>query len=315
MTEIVTVDQIHHRYGTHVALRGVTFAIEQGACYGLLGPNGSGKTTLFKILTTLLTPSDGTASVCGLNVVRERDGVRGHIGVVFQSPSLDVHLTTEENLRHAGHLYGLSGRDLTGRIGEVLCAMDIADRASDRIKNLSGGLRRRVELAKCLLHRPSLLILDEPSTGLDPRARKDLWQHLRALLAEYGVSILATTHFLDEADRCDRLAIFDRGRLVAEGKPLSLKQRIGGDCITFTCENPADLKTRIAAEIGGEPFEVDGAVRIETRDGPAAIGRVMKCVGDEVHSVTLGKPTLEDVFIRETGRRFDDEPSEKEDAS
>ncbi|MFQ5428951.1 MAG: ABC transporter ATP-binding protein [Phycisphaerae bacterium] len=312
MKNIVSVNDICHRYGDHIALDGVRFQVRSGECFGLLGPNGSGKTTLFRILTTLLTPSGGTAEVCGADVVRDRAAVRTHIGIVFQSPSLDIHLTAWENLLHGGHLYGLSGAALKERINRALGLLNVGDRAGSLVKTLSGGLRRRVELAKCLLHDPALLILDEPSTGLDPLARRELWQYLQQLREERGLSILLTTHFLDEAERCDRLAVFDRGRRVACDTPAALKRRVGGECITIDCEDPPDLCRRIATEIGGNPTVLNGALRIETEHGLRFATEVMTRFGGEVKTVTMGKPTLEDVFVHETGHRFDDAEPEIE---
>ena len=309
VSDVVTVTHIRHRYGEQPALDGVSFNVSSGECFGLLGPNGSGKTTLFRILSTLLVPSEGRATVCGHDVVSAQARVRQHIGVIFQSPGLDLHLTVEENLRHAGHLYGLGGKDLNRAIDEALTKLNVATRAKDLVKKLSGGLRRRVELAKCLLHRPTLLILDEPSTGLDPRARTELWSHLEDLRKQTGVSILVTTHLMAEADGCDRLGILDQGRLVVCDTPSALKRRIGGDCVIVEAENAHALCGSIAKDIGGNPVEVNGAVRIETDRGPALVSEVVARFGDEIKSITLGKPTLEDVFIHETGHRFQEAPA------
>lgn len=305
MADLVQVDALRHHYGSRVALDGVSFSVAQGECFALLGPNGGGKTTLFRILTTLLTPSGGTAQICGCDVRTERAAARRRIGVVFQSPSLDIYLTARENLRHAGHLYGMSGRELAGRIVDLLGRLGLAGREDDRVKTLSGGQRRRAEIAKGLLHEPALLILDEPSTGLDPVARRELWQMLQELRQSTGVTILLTTHFMEEAERCDRLAILDRGRLVACGTPAQLKDRVGGDCITIQCDDPAALRERAMRELGVEAAVVDGTVRIETADGPAVMARLMTAFAAETKAITLGRPTLEDVFVHETGRRFD----------
>jgi len=312
LPHVVTVNKLRFLYGDHLALDGVGFNVAPGESFGLLGPNGSGKTTCFRILTTLLAPAGGTASICGHDVVNERDSVRASIGVVFQSPSLDPHLTTVENLRHGGHLYGLTARMLEDRIGEVLAALHVADRAKDLVKTLSGGLQRRVEMAKCLLHRPSVLILDEPSTGLDPRARKELWDYLKLLQRDHGMTLLLTTHYMEEAERCDRLALFDRGRLVICGSPDDLKRRVGGDCVTIECADPPGLNDRIARELNCKAAVLNGAVRIETDSGPSIVTDVMNRFGDEIRSVTFGRPTLEDVFVHETGRRFEEaSPSEE----
>ncbi len=305
MSEIIRVENLTHRYGTHLALDGVSFEVQAGRTFGLLGPNGSGKSTLFRILATIMRPAAGRANVLGLDVVADQARLRPHLGVVFQSPSLDPHLTVAENLRHAGHLYGLSGPDLSRRIEDRLRAMGVFDRASHRVKTLSGGLKRRVELAQCLLHDPAVLLLDEPSTGLDPRARKDLWQHLARQQSETGVTMLVTTHDMDEADACDELAIFDRGRLVARGSPDALKRRVGGECVTIDADAPAALLDEMHGHQLKNATLVDGSIRIETTDGAEMVGRLMAAFGERIRSITVGKPTLEDVFIHETGRRFE----------
>jgi len=302
---IVTVENIHHSYGARVALDGVSFDVASGECFGILGPNGSGKSTLFKILTTLLPPTSGRAAVAGFDVAKQPGSVRGSIGVVFQSPSLDIHLTVGENLTHGGRLYGLGGMQLRQRMEQVSAALGIEDRLKSRVKTLSGGLKRRAELAKCLLHRPSVMLLDEPSTGLDPLARKELGRQLDALRREHGITVLLTTHDMDEADRCDRLAIFDQGKLVAIGAPEELKRRIGGETVIIDAPDAdgvtAEIETALRVKVG----RADGLMRIETADGAALLSRLLPRFGSRIRSLTLGKPTLEDVFVRETGHRFE----------
>src|SRR5258706_9841424 len=204
---IVHVDHLTHAYGDRTALTDLSLSINPGEIFGFLGPNGSGKTTLFRILSTLLAPQKGRVMLLGLEVTRNRPEIRRQIGVVFQSPSLDKQLTAAENLRHQGHLYGLAGADLESRIDEMLARVGLSERPRDYVSTFSGGMRRRVELAKGLLHRPRILLLDEPSTGLDPGARLDLWQYLREIRDQEGVTILLTTHLMDEAEHCSRLAI------------------------------------------------------------------------------------------------------------
>lgn len=303
MADIVLVESLRHQYGERLALDNVSFQVSAGDCFGLLGPNGGGKTTLFRILTTLLAPTGGRAMICGSDVVRDRAAVRGHLGVVFQSPSLDLYLTVRENLRHGGHLYGLRGAALEDRITQMLTRLGVADRAKDLVKTLSGGLRRRVEIAKCMLHRPDLLILDEPSTGLDPGARMDLWQHLQELVRQDGTTVLITTHFMEEAERCDRLAILDRGKLVACGTPTELKSRIGGDCITIEADEPEALSEEIGRRYSIRTATIGRAIRMEAAPGVAM--QLMEGFGSRIRSITIGKPTLEDVFMKETGRRFE----------
>ncbi len=305
MSDVVDIRGLSHSYGDRLALDDVSLRVAEGECFGLLGPNGSGKTTLFRILTTLLRPTRGSASICGFDVAGEQAAVRASIGVIFQSPGLDPYLTARENLLHHGHLYGLAGRELERRIGESLQTLGVADRAGDLVKTLSGGLRRRVELAKCLVHRPKVLILDEPSTGLDPRVRQDLWRVFERLRDEAGVTIVLTTHLMDEAERCTNLAILDEGRVVATGTPGELKARVGGDCITLECDEPAALRSRIASAIAIEPRLLNGALRIETHRGAALGATIMERFGGDIRSITIGRPTLEDVFVHETGHKFE----------
>jgi ABC-2 type transport system ATP-binding protein len=291
----VDVERLTHRYGERVALDAVAFSVRPGEVFGLVGPNGGGKTTLFKILSTALAPSSGSARVAGIDV---GDGaVRRKIGVVFQAPSLDGKLTVAENLLHHGHLYGLSGAGLKQRIGEELARFGLADRAGDRVEKLSGGLQRRVELAKSLLHRPEVLLLDEPSTGLDPGARRDLWDALRGLK---GVTVLLTTHLLEEAERCDRLAILHKGKIVALGEPLALRSEIGGDVVTVRSRDPQQLAAAIQEKLGETPQVVDGTVRLSRERGHEFVGRLVEALPQMIESVTVAKPSLEDVFMSKT---------------
>ncbi len=234
--------------GSHKALSGLDFRVAEGEIFGFLGPNGGGKTTLFRILATLARPEAGSIQVFGTDLASQAREVRRRLGVVFQNPSLDLHLTVRENLLHQGHLYGLRGGELARRIDAGLERFGLAERTSQRALELSGGLRRRVELAKALLHEPRLLLLDEPSTGLDPGARRDLWGTLEALRAQ-GVTVLLTTHFMEEGDRCDRLALLDRGALVAEGSPAALKEEIGGDVITLAGPDPEALSAAFSCPL------------------------------------------------------------------
>ena len=282
----------------------MSFSVERGEIFAVLGPNGSGKSTLFQILSTMMPPGSGRLHILGLDLLQEQREIRRHIGVVFQHPSLDKKLTSEENLRHQGHLYGLSGNKLTQRIRETLKMVGILDRCEDLVESLSGGMQRRVELAKCLLHKPQLLILDEPSTGLDPGARRDFSTYLRQLRDSEGVTVLLTTHILDEAEQCDRIAIMDRGHLVALGTPAQLKHEIGGDIISVTSNDPTTLGAQIMEKFGGDVRVVDHTIRIERTHGHEFIPDLVQAFPGEIDAVTVAKPTLEDVFIRKTGHRF-----------
>lgn len=295
------------------ALDHVSFEIAPGEIFGILGPNGGGKTTLFKILSTMLKPSEGSVSVFGHDVLRQPDLVRQQLGVVFQMPSLDTMLTAQENLTHQGHLYGLHGADLRQRIDEALAGVNLADRATERVERFSGGMRRRVELAKALLHHPRLLLLDEPATGLDPGARRDMRVQLERLREQQGITIALTTHLMEEADHCDRLAILSRGKLVAVDTPANLKSRIGGDVITVEAEGNGDAIEEFSRQIaqrfgpwaeGSAPTVIDGRIRIEKENGPGFVATLATAFPGKVRSITVGRPTLEDVFMHMTGQRL-----------
>jgi ABC-2 type transport system ATP-binding protein len=311
---VISVRDVVHRYGDRAALNGVSFDVRQAELFGLLGPNGSGKTTLFRILSTLMIPVGGHAEIMGFDVARDPNGLRRHIGVVFQAPSIDVKLTAAENLWHQGHLYGLHGASLKSRIAEMLGRVGLADRANEKAETFSGGMQRRLELAKGLLHHPSVLLLDEPTTGLDPGARRDLWQYLAILRDEERVTVIVTTHLMEEAERCDRLAILNQGKVVALGTPDDLKHEIGGDVIVLDARNPDSLAERIRARFNLEAQVLHGQVRIERENGHRFITDVVEAFPCEIESISVSKPTLEDVFIRRTGHRFwtdDAEEAEK----
>jgi len=306
MTEpAVEVSDLRHAYGDRVALDGVSLSVSSGEIFALLGPNGSGKTTLFRILSTMLPAPPGSVRVAGFDPAKDPAGVRSHIGVVFQSPSLDKQLTAEENLVHQGHLYGLRGPELRRRVGDALEAVGMAGRARERTATFSGGMRRRVEVAKALLHRPRVLLMDEPSTGLDPAARIDLWRHLRQVTSSVGVAVLLTTHLMEEADGADRLAVMERGRLIACDTPAALKDRIGGDVISMVSRDPAALEEALRDRLGLAAEVVDGSVRIERERGHELVVRLIEAAPGLVESVSVGKPTLQDVFIRLTGKSFE----------
>jgi ABC-2 type transport system ATP-binding protein len=296
-------------YGSREALSDVSFAVERGEIFGLLGPNGGGKTTLFRILSTLLAPHHGSANVLGFDVVRQAQEVRRRIGVVFQAPNVDRKLTAAENLHYQGLLYGLHGKPLQNRIDDLLRSFGLADRKMERMETFSGGQRRRVELAKGLLHRPPLLLLDEPSTGLDPGVRRDLWQTLRMVRAGDRVTILLTTHLLEEAEHCDRLAILDRGKLVACDTPAALKREVGGEVILVETPQPEALRDGLRQRFQVDPTLFDDQLRFEHPRGHAVIPELVEAFPGQIQSVRVSQPTLEDVFFRRTGHAFSDRAS------
>ena len=329
---LVEVDGLSRSYGDRLALDGVSFDVADGELFALLGPNGGGKSTLFKLLSTLIPPSAGTFRVDGLSPARDLRGLRRRLGVVFQSPSLDRKLTVLENLLVHGAVLGLGGAPLRARAGTLLERMGVADRAADRVETLSGGLARRVEIAKALLHAPRVLLLDEPSTGLDPLARRSLRSLLHEL-AGGGTTVLLTTHLFDEAEEAGRIGLLDRGRLVALGTPADLKREVGGEVLVLAAESEEDA-ARLAADVAAAldsgiaaapgpgvavalgaranasaPSRRVGAlgatVRIESPDAPSLVPSLAASFAGRFRSLSLGAPSLEDVFVDRTGHSFD----------
>lgn len=302
------------------ALMDFSLKLAQGEIFGLLGPNGSGKTTLFRILSTEFAALQGTAKIFGADLQDQAHAVRKTIGVVFQHPGLDKKLTIAENWRHQGHLYGLWGIRLTRRMDEAAQILGLTQRRNQLVGQLSGGLARRAEIAKALLHEPKLLIMDEPSTGLDPGARLDLWQHIKELREQKKTTVLLTTHLIEEADRCDRIGILNEGKLVALGAPQTLKSEIGGDIIRIETQEPKTLAQDIAhkyncrislSEAPGAASSASGRLRlmqdclhIERPDGHEFIPQLIAAFPGRIEAIHFSKPTLEDVFIKRTGRAF-----------
>lgn len=310
---VISVQNLVHRYENRTALNGVSFDVRPAELFCLLGPNGSGKTTLFRILSTLMIPTAGHALVLGHDVAREPSRLRNQIGVVFQAQSVDPKLTAYENLWHQGHLYGIRGSSLKKRVMEILSRVGLSDRAKERVETFSGGMQRRIELAKGLLHRPGVLLLDEPTTGLDPGARRDLWQYLQILRDEEQVSVLVTTHLMEEAEKCDSLAIMNEGNLVALGTPAELKTEIGGDVILLDAAQDAGLladqiRTRfhVATTVLGQQ------VRMERKNGHRFVPDLVEAFPGEIQAISVSKPSLEDVFIHRTGHKFWSERTEED---
>ena len=304
MKNQITVENLTHTYGTRCALDNVSFTVSRGEILCLLGPNGSGKTTLFKILSTLMPLTSGSVNILGHDLSIDTKAIRKLLGVVFQHPGLDIKLTVTENLRHHGHLYGLTGKSLKFRISELLEQFGISDRSHELVEKLSGGLQRRVEIAKAMLHSPRVLILDEPSSGLDVGVRRQLIDYLNGLVETEDVLILLTTHLMDEAELCDRVGILDTGKLVALGTPDELKAQIGGDVVLIETSNGEVLRNAIANRFEVLPILTDNYLHVECEQGHEFVRDVVAAFPEEIKSVRFGKPTLEDVFIKLTGNPF-----------
>ena len=307
MENLIEVENLTFLYGSKTALSGLAFSVGRGEIFGFLGPNGGGKSTTFKILSTLYSCRPGQIKMFGMDLSENKIAIRRKMGIVFQSPALDKKLKVRENLEHQGHLYGLSGGELQRRIDRDLNRLNLKDREKDKVETLSGGLQRRVELAKALLNDPELMILDEPSTGLDPAARREFWGHLETLRRGQGMTVLVTTHYLEEADRCDRLLILDQGKKVALGNPEELKAEIGGEVLRIKAKNPEALMVSIAEKLKVQTLLVGGLIQIEQPKAHHLVAPLLDVFSGEVLSLTLGPPTLEDVFIHKTGRRFSEE--------
>ncbi len=300
------------RQGTVEAVRGVDLAVAAGENVGFLGPNGAGKTTTLRMLTTLIEPTAGTATVAGCDLRRDPVGVRRRIGYVAQAGGTDPACKVDEELVLQAQLYGIDGREAVRRASELCSRLDLAGLEERLIKTLSGGQRRRLDIALGLVHRPPLVFLDEPTTGLDPQSRSNLWSHIRRLRDEHGTTVFLTTHYLDEADAlCDRILIIDHGRIVAEGEPEALKRRIGGDIVTIEVgEAPERARAALAAG-GGYPPDVreiaiaDTTLRLTVERGDQVLMGLMRTLdaaGVPILSIQLARPTLDDVFLTLTGR-------------
>ena len=305
----VEVKNLTFSYGERLALNNVSFEVAEGMIAGILGPNGSGKTTLFRILSTLLPLSSGTVNISGFSYPEESASARAIMGIVFQSPSLDKKLTVEENLLHQGHLYNLHGKELRNRIDELLKLFHLSERKKDLVETLSGGLQRRVEVAKGILHRPEVLILDEPSTGIDPAARRDIWNYLFTLRKELNLTILVTTHLMDEAERCDKVLILDQGKVIAWDSPDRLRSLLPGLVLTIRSSS-TDILEKDILSLGRAPVKLNGAIVVESKkdESPQALlqfaADLLERHQSYITAMTISKTSLEDVFLHLTGRQF-----------
>jgi ABC-2 type transport system ATP-binding protein len=303
-----------------IAVKSLDLGVQKGEIFGLLGPNGAGKTTTISMLSTVLTPTSGSAEVAGHDIIDERDAVRESIGIVFQDPSLDEELTGYENLDFHARLYGMPAEKRRERIFEVLRLVDLMEKRDIRVKSYSGGMKRRLEIARGLMHRPDVLFLDEPTLGLDPQTRRHIWDYIKGMNETDGVTILLTTHYMEEADfLCERVAIIDHGEIIALDKPSRLKSKIGENVVSVEVSNAEEFckvirKEKMKCVIKAKG--VDGKVHLTVKDGERAIPEIIKVAersGLNVESVSMHSPTLEDVFIQLTGRRLREERADKGD--
>ena len=315
MSNAIVVENLVKRYGELEAVRGISFKVRKGEIFAFLGPNGAGKTTTVHMLTTLLKPTQGKAIVAGYDVIKESREVRKKIGIVFQDPSLDRDLTAYENMYIHGRIYGYDGKELKDRIDELLKFVEL-DRFRDKaVKTFSGGMQRRLEIARSLLHEPEILFLDEPTIGLDPQTRAHIWEYIKAMKEEHNMTIFLTTHYMDEAEQlADRIAIIDHGKIIAEGTSEELKKLIGNDVIYLKLNAPEEVKCLNADFIRGCKILQDGRVRIDVVNAAESLPRLFELTqknGIRVLEVTYHRPTLNDVFLYLTGRELREESGMK----
>jgi ABC-2 type transport system ATP-binding protein len=303
----VVVEDLVRTYGDLTAVDGVSFAVEEGEIFGFLGPNGAGKTTTVSVLCTLLSPTAGRAEVAGHDVVERPDDVRRSIGVVFQETTLDQQLTAAQNLRFHGYAYGLSRSEVRRRVDELIPLLGLENRLDDEVRTYSGGMKRRLEVARGLLHSPRVLFLDEPTLGLDPQTRRRIWEHVRELRARDGVTVFFTTHYMDEAEHSDRIAVIDHGRIVALDTPERLKDRVGGDVVTLEVDDPEAVVRLLRERYELDPKTEDDTVIVSVDGGEAWLPEFLRQVDARVSSIALRRPTLDDVFVELTGRAIREE--------
>jgi ABC-2 type transport system ATP-binding protein len=308
--DVISVRGLVKRYGDVEAVNGIDLDVHHGEIFGFLGPNGAGKSTTISMLCTLAEVTAGTATVAGHDVVTEPDAVRGRIGLVFQDPSLDDQLTARENLMFHARVYGVPRALRRQRIDSCLETVGLAERAEARVRTFSGGMKRRLEVARGLLHAPEVLFLDEPTQGLDPQTRARVWQHLRAVRAGGATTIFMTTHYMEEAEWCDRIAIIDHGRIVAIGTPEQLEAQVGGDVVVLSTDDSARAVEEVRQHFGVEALQDNGTLRIEVPDGAEFVPRLIRAVSVTVKTVTVRRPSLDDVFLKLTGRAIRDESAD-----
>ncbi len=305
--DVITVRGLVKRYGPVEAVRGIDLDVHRGEIFGFLGPNGAGKSTTISILCTLVEKTAGSATVAGWDVARHPQEVRSRIGLVFQEPSLDNQLTARQNLYFHALAYGVPRRERSERIRAALEMVGLEDRADAQVMTYSGGMKRRLEIARGVLHHPEVLFLDEPTIGLDPQTRATVWDHLREIRAQTGTTIFMTTHYMEEAEWCDRIAVIDHGRIVALGTPDELKDQMGGDVVVVTTSDNQRAAEQITSRMGAAVTSDDGTLRVDVPNGPEFVPQLVRALDVEVTTVTVRRPSLDDVFLKLTGRAIRDE--------
>ena len=304
--DVIEIQDITKRFGQITAVDAISFSVHEGEIFGFLGPNGAGKTTTINMLCTLLLPTSGRISVNGYDVLKQRREVQRSIGLVFQDPTLDDYLSAEQNLLFHAYAYGVPRNTRDRRINELLELVELSDRRKSKVNTYSGGMKRRLEIARGLLHHPQILFLDEPTLGLDPQTRHHVWEYVLTLRQQKNLTIFLTTHYMDEAEHCDRIAIIDHGRVVVLDSPDNLKDSLGGDQVTLEAENNQDAISEIKEKYGLTPEIRNGMVTFSVPRSDTFIPDFIRGLRSRLLSISIRKPTLDDVFIKLTGHAIRD---------
>jgi ABC-2 type transport system ATP-binding protein len=310
---VIKVENLSKRFGDLTAVNNISLEVAEGTIFGFLGPNGAGKTTTINILCTLLAPTSGKVSIAGYDCLKEPSEVRKAIGIVFQDTTLDKDLTAYENLMFHAYLYNVKKSEIKKRIDDALHFVGLYERKNDLVKIFSGGMKRRLEVARGMIHRPRVLFLDEPTLGLDPQSRANLWEFIVELPEKHNVTIFMTTHYMEEAEVCDDIAIIDNGQIIASGTPEELKKTLGGDIIYIRTSDNARARVEIEKLFNIQVSEENNELFLTTLKGDACIPELIKAIGEKVLSVRLQRPTLNDVFLKMTGKQIREQNGSSED--
>lgn len=304
MEPVIEVRNLERCFGEFQAVKGISFEVKPGEVFGLLGPNGAGKSTTIKMLVTLLKPTRGEIRLNGYDLLTQQALVRGAVGIIFQDPSLDERLTAYENLYFHAHLYHVPGGKIKERIETALSVVDLAERRNDLVMNFSGGMKRRLEIARGILHTPRILFLDEPTIGLDPQTRRHIWRYLQQLREREAITIFLTTHYMEEAEICDRIAIMDHGEIIALDTPVNLKRKISGEIINIKVAAQEQAIKTIEEQLTITPSVAGDTIRLAVDNGAVFLPKLLEVLGQQITGIDIKKPTLEDVFIKMTGREI-----------